>query len=125
MSNLTSALKTLRDYDRVLPIVLCKLPPRDYLEAPASSADVRALNSRLDSLGKSDPKLVLLDLYRLLALPDGSIDPENFYEDKLHIPDGLREVSRCADTDFSQLESRIAQSASGITATKREAAYLS
>jgi hypothetical protein len=55
MSNLTSVLKTLRDYDRVLPIVLCKLPPRDYPEAPVSSADVRALNSRLDSLGKRIP----------------------------------------------------------------------
>lgn len=85
MSNLTSILKTLRSYDRSVPIVLCKLPPRDNPEAPVSRRDVVDLNSRLDRLSKSDSKLVLLDLYQLLALPDGSLDPRNFHEDKIHI----------------------------------------
>jgi len=85
MSNLTSIWKALRDYSHSLPIVLCKLPPRDNPEAPVSTRDVLDLNSRLDRLSKSDSKLALLDLYQLLALPDGSLDPKNFHEDKLHI----------------------------------------
>ncbi len=80
VSNLSSILNMLRDYKKSLPIVLCKLPPRDNLET-----DVLDLNSRLDSLSKSYSNLALLDLYHLLALPDGSVDPQNFADDKIHI----------------------------------------
>jgi lysophospholipase L1-like esterase len=84
MSNLTSILKMLRDYNHSLPVVLCKLPPRGNVN-PVYNRDVIDLNYRLDSLSKSDSKLALLDLYQLLALPDGSIDPQNFNDDKIHI----------------------------------------
>jgi lysophospholipase L1-like esterase len=91
MANLTSILKTLRDYNPSLPIVLCKLPPRNYSASPVSTRDMLALNSRLDNLSGSDAKLAVMDLYRLLALPDGSIDPQNFEADKLHIsPTGYK-----------------------------------
>jgi lysophospholipase L1-like esterase len=85
MSNLKSILKAFRNYNHSLPIVLCKLPPRDDPASRVSSRDILELNSRLDALSKSDSKLALLDLYRLLALPDGSLDPHNFADDKLHI----------------------------------------
>ena len=91
MANLTSILKTLRDYNPSLPIVLCKLPPRNYSASPVSTRDMLALNSRLDNLSGSDAKLAVMDLYQLLALPDGSIDPQNFEADKLHIsPTGYK-----------------------------------
>ena len=91
VANLTSILKTLKDYNPFLPIVLCKLPPRNYPAAPVSTRDMLALNSRLDELSESDTKLAVLDLYQLLALPDGSIDPQNFEADKIHIsPTGYK-----------------------------------
>jgi lysophospholipase L1-like esterase len=91
VSNLTSILKSLRDYNHSLPIVLCKLPPSNNPMAPVSSRDVLDLNSRLDSLSTSDSKLALLDLYQLLGLPDGSIDRQNFEADQLHIsPTGYK-----------------------------------
>jgi lysophospholipase L1-like esterase len=91
VANLTSILRTLRDYNPVLPIVLCKLPPRNYPAAPVSTKDMLALNSRLGELSESDTKLAVLDLYQLLALPDGSIDPQNFEADKIHIsPTGYK-----------------------------------
>jgi lysophospholipase L1-like esterase len=90
ISNLMSIVKLLREYDQFLPIVLCNLPPRDSETYPISNM-VLALNSRLGSLSISDSKLVLLDLYRFLASPDGSIDPQNLEADKLHIsPAGYR-----------------------------------
>ena len=62
-------------------------------------------NARLDSLAESDSKLVLLDLYRLLALPDGSIDPQNFREDKIHISlTGYRKFHDALTPIFSQLQ---------------------
>lgn len=91
VSNLESIVKQLRYYSRYMPIVLCKLPPRDSQTSPVARVDILDLNSRLDHLFVGDPKLVLLDLYRLLALPDGLLDPRNFYEDKLHIsPTGYK-----------------------------------
>ena len=90
VANLTSILKTLKDYNPFLPIVLCKLPPRNYPAAPVSTRDMLALNSRLDELSEFDTKLAVLDLYQLLALPDGSIDPQNFEADKiLYIADRI------------------------------------
>jgi lysophospholipase L1-like esterase len=105
ISNFKTIVGTLRDYDRQLPIVLCKLPPRDNPEAPVPDAELRELNSRLDGLTRSDPKLVLLDLYRLLTLPDGSIDPRYFYEDKLHIsPVGYKKFHDALMPIFRQLK---------------------
>jgi lysophospholipase L1-like esterase len=85
VSNLTSILNMLQDYKNFLPIVLCKLPPRDNLEAPVSRTDVLDLNSRLERLAKSYSNLALLDLYQLLALSDGSVNPQNFADDKIHL----------------------------------------
>jgi lysophospholipase L1-like esterase len=85
LSNLTSILNMLKGYKNSLPIVLCKLPPRDNLEAPVSRTDLLELNSRLDNLSKTYSNLALLDLYRLLASPDASVDPQNFADDKIHI----------------------------------------
>ena len=105
MSNVTSVLRMLRDYNPSLPIVLCKLPPRGNPKDFASRKDVLEFNARLDSLAESDSKLVLLDLYRLLALPDGSIDPQNFREDMIHISlTGYRKFHDALTPIFSQLQ---------------------
>jgi lysophospholipase L1-like esterase len=91
ISNLTSVLQELRAYNHSLPIVLCKLPPRGQDSSPLYNQYVQQVNSRFDNLVKSDPKLALLDLYQLLSLPDGSLDPHNFNSDAIHIsPTGYR-----------------------------------
>jgi lysophospholipase L1-like esterase len=44
-------------------------------------------------------------LYRLLALPDGSPDPQNFYEDKLHIsPAGYKKFHDALIPIFRRLK---------------------
>jgi lysophospholipase L1-like esterase len=83
-SNMVSILKALRNHNRSLPIVLCNLPPHDS-DTYFTSAKVADLNARLRSLTEPDPKLVLLDLNKVLARLDGSPDPENFGPDHVHL----------------------------------------
>jgi len=105
-SNLKSIVKMLRNFNEHLPIVLCKLPPGD--EPPVfgvSRADRLDLNSRLDGLSTSDPNLMMLDLYHILESSDGSFDPNNFHEDKLHIsPAGYKKFHDALVPIFRRLQ---------------------
>jgi FkbH-like protein len=87
MANMKSILRLLLGYDHRLPIVICTLPPGDREpSAPdVSRADREALNARLDSLKGVAPNLVILDLFRLLARPNGLPDPADFYQDGIHL----------------------------------------
>jgi lysophospholipase L1-like esterase len=106
VSNVKSILKMLRDYSYSLPIVLCNLPPGDSKDVSGvSRTDRLELNSRLDSLSTPDPNLVLLDLYHLLTLPDGSFDYSNFYADRLHIsPVGYKKFHNALISIFRRLQ---------------------
>ncbi|MCX7009818.1 MAG: GDSL-type esterase/lipase family protein [Kiritimatiellaeota bacterium] len=83
--NLAAILEQARQADPKMPVVLCTIPPRDSKEAPAKPGAYPDLNGRIKKLGEGKANVVVLDLFTLLAQPDGKPIPDCFAKDHLHL----------------------------------------
>ena len=68
-----------------VPIIVCTLPPRNHPQSPVDPKRLIELNKLIASLDRTNAHVAVLDLYPLLADPDGSPHAEYFVEDKLHL----------------------------------------
>ena len=68
-----------------VPVVLCTIPPRQHAQAPVDPAALRELNALIAGLADPRRRVVVLDLFTLLAEPDGSPHLPYFASDRLHI----------------------------------------
>ncbi|MDO9315467.1 MAG: GDSL-type esterase/lipase family protein [Burkholderiaceae bacterium] len=84
-SNLVEVLDRAERSSPGVPIVLCTLPPRNQPKAPVDPKRLIELNSLIKSAAQGRAHVVVLDLYALLADPDGTPHAEYFAADKLHI----------------------------------------
>ncbi len=103
-SNLATMIESARKQDPKVPIVLCTLPPRDNPKAPMKPGAFEDLNARIAKLAASRESIVLVDLAKLLAGPDGKFAAENFTEDRLHIAEaGYQKWTAAVQKAFDQL----------------------
>jgi lysophospholipase L1-like esterase len=84
-ANIAAILAQAREQNPALPIVLCKLPPRDSSTAPTKPGAFDDLNARIAKLGAGKEHLIVLDLFTPLANPDGKPKAEFFADDHLHL----------------------------------------
>jgi len=84
ISNIAAILELAEKQNPALPIVLCKIPPRDSPVAPIELAQLQDLNARIGKLAEGKKQVTVLDLFPLFAKSDGSPDPQYFKPDKLH-----------------------------------------
>ncbi len=84
-SNITEMLDMVERRSPGIPVVLCTLPPRNYPKAPVDAKQLLAANALIRGLSQGRERVVVLDLYALLADPDGSPHPEYFAADQLHL----------------------------------------
>ena len=90
-SNLVEMLDRAERSSPGVPIVLCTLPPRNHPKAPVDPKQLIELNTLIKSAAQGRADVVVLDLYALLADPEGAPRAEYFAADKLHIsPAGYR-----------------------------------
>ncbi|MEP7295458.1 MAG: GDSL-type esterase/lipase family protein [Burkholderiales bacterium] len=68
-----------------VPVILCTLPPRNAAQAPIDPNRLIELNKLIVSLADERTHVVVLDLYALVADPDGAPHAEYFGGDKLHL----------------------------------------
>ena len=84
IENIAAIVAMAHKQDPSLPIVLCTVAPSANPKAPMKPGAREDLNDRIRKLGKSTAHVEVLDLFALLAGPDGMPVPENFGPDKLH-----------------------------------------
>lgn len=85
IANIAAMVDAARKQDPALPIVLCRIPPRDSDKAPMKSGAFDDLNRRIAGFGKDLAHFAVLDLYTPLAGPDGKPIAECFAADRLHL----------------------------------------
>jgi lysophospholipase L1-like esterase len=68
-----------------VPVVLCTLPPRQHPQSPIDPRRLVELNQLIAALPQGREHVAVLDVYALLADPDGAPHAEYFGADKLHI----------------------------------------
>jgi len=74
-----------------VPIVLCTLPPRDNPKSRIDPAQLIAVNKLIAGLADESQRVFVLDLYPLLADPDGLPHAEYYVADRLHLsPEGQK-----------------------------------
>jgi lysophospholipase L1-like esterase len=95
-SNLVEMLDRAERSSPGVPIVLCTLPPRNHPKAPVNPNQLIELNTLIKSTAQGRAHVVVLDLYALLADPDGAPHTEYFGTDKLHISPAGYQVFRNA-----------------------------
>jgi lysophospholipase L1-like esterase len=83
-SNIVEMLDMAERASPGVPVVLCTLPPRDHPKSPIDATQLVELNKLIVSLAQGRPQVVVLDLFPLLADPDGRPHAEYFAEDRLH-----------------------------------------
>jgi len=84
-SNLAEMLDMTQRAAPGVPIVLCTLPPRNHAQSPVDPKRLVELNQLIKSLTQGRDRVAVLDLYTLLADPDGAPHAEYFAGDKLHL----------------------------------------
>ena len=85
VANIAAMVAAARKQDPALPIVLCRIPPRDSDKAPMKPGAFDDLNRRIAEYGAGKERLAVLDLFTLLAGPDGKPVAECFADDHLHL----------------------------------------
>ena len=106
-SNLIEMLDMAERASPGVPIVLCTLPPRNHPKSPIDPNRLIELNKLITSLAQGRNHVVVLDLYSLLADPDGSPHAEYFAEDKLHMSAaGQKRFRDALVPTFSQFETQ-------------------
>ena len=83
--NIAMILDELREANAGLPIVVCQIPPRDVKDIPVEPSAIADLNRRIAELVEGREKVVVIDLFNLLATADGKLTPEYFSKDGIHI----------------------------------------
>jgi lysophospholipase L1-like esterase len=84
-SNITAMLDMADRAAPGVPIVLCTLPPRQDPKSPIDPRQLIGLNQLIVASAQGRTHVAVLDLYTLLADPDGSPHAEYFAADKLHL----------------------------------------
>jgi lysophospholipase L1-like esterase len=105
VSNITAILdKAQKEYPN-MPVVLCKLPPRNSPAAPIDPTQVTTLNDRLTQLAQGRQNVTLFDTYTLFAASDGTPDPVNYKKDLMHPSDvGYAKLGEALGSVFDQLK---------------------
>jgi len=83
-SNIVTMLDMAESASPGVPIVLCTLPPRRHPQSPVDPAKLVELDKLIASLAQGREHVVVLDVYALLADPDGAPQAEYFGADRLH-----------------------------------------
>jgi lysophospholipase L1-like esterase len=97
-------IEMARKQNPEVPIVICTLPPRDNPKAPMKPGAYEDLNARIAKLAAGKERIVVVDLAKALATPDGKFAAENFTEDRLHIAEpGYQKWAEAAKKAFEQL----------------------
>ena len=85
ISNITAIIEMAHKQDPTLPVIVCTIAPSDKADAPVKPGKKEDLNERIRKLGTTMEHVEVLDLFPLLAGPDGKPIPEFFAADKLHL----------------------------------------
>lgn len=85
LENLSLAIDQLREGDAKLPIIMCTIPPRDVLDAPTKPGAIEKLNDGIKQLAGGKENVVVVDIFALLATPEGLPVAEYFGTDKIHL----------------------------------------
>ena len=102
--NIGLILDEIREANADTPIVLCQIPPRDKPDVPTQPGAVADLNRCIAKVAERRDKVVLLDLFTLLATPEGKLTPEYFSTDGIHIaPAGFARWAMSLRTVFADL----------------------
>ncbi len=85
IANITAIIEMAHKQDPALPVIVCTIAPSDKADAPVKPGKREELNDRIRKLGTTMEHVEVLDLFPLLAGPDGKPVPEYFAADKLHL----------------------------------------
>lgn len=85
VANISAIVDMVRKADPIVPIFLCTIPPRNAPNAPIKPGALKDLNARLIAFGAGKKHLVVVDLFAVLATPDGDITPGLFATDGVHL----------------------------------------
>jgi lysophospholipase L1-like esterase len=103
-SNITAILDEAQKEYPNMPIVLCKLPPRQSPQAPIDPDQVPLLNDAITKLAAGRANVTLFDTFTLFATPEGTPDPVNYKKDLLHPSDtGYAKLADAFGKVFDQL----------------------
>ena len=92
-SNIVEMLDMAERAQPGVPIVLCTLPPRDNPKSPIDPNQLIDLNKLIASVAEGRANVAVLDLYPLLADPDGRPHAEYFGADRGHLsPEGFKRL---------------------------------
>jgi lysophospholipase L1-like esterase/beta-glucanase (GH16 family) len=83
--NIDAMLKLIEKHDPKLPVLLCKIPPRDSPTAPTRPGDHQKVNERIEKLAAKYDQVELLELFKEFGNQDGSPDLPYFADDRLHL----------------------------------------
>lgn len=84
ISNIDAVLAMTAKQTPPVPVILCTVPPSASPQAPVDPEIRKVLNEGIVGLAKGKANVTLLDLWPLVALPDGAPDPQYFKKDLLH-----------------------------------------
>jgi lysophospholipase L1-like esterase len=85
ISNITDMLTMAQKRDAQTPVILCTIPPSAHPQAPVDPNERKALNDKVQALAASRKSVQVCDLFAALSTPEGSVKPEYFRDDKLHL----------------------------------------
>lgn len=103
-SNIADILAMAAKKSPQMPVVLCTTPPSAHPQAPVSGADRLVLNEKICAMAAGKKNVVLCDLFKVMAKPDGTPQPEYFNDDKLHLsPAGNKKWAEMITPIFEQL----------------------
>lgn len=83
-TNIALLLDAVAQSNSAVPVILCKLPPRDDPKAPLKPGALDDLNGKIQALGSSHKNVQVLDLYSLFLASDGKPEDRYFQADQLH-----------------------------------------
>jgi len=84
ISNISAILDMAHKTFPEMPVILCKLPPRNNPAALVDLSEIIRVNIGLTQLAQGRSYVTLFDTFNLFALPDGSPDPQCYKQDLLH-----------------------------------------
>jgi lysophospholipase L1-like esterase len=87
LSNLSDMLALIEKEKPGMPVVLCTIPSSANPKAPVKADDRKAMNEGIRKIASEHKNSQFVDLYTVLANPDGSPKPEFYADDKLHMND--------------------------------------
>ncbi len=105
ISNINEILDEAQKEYPDMPIILCKIPPRNSTAAVIDPAEVTKLNDQIAQVAQARKNVTLFDAFTVMATPDGQPDPVNFKKDLLHPSDvGYEKMGSGLSDIFAQLK---------------------